>query len=200
MTFCCNSTDELNIKVEVDTLKPAERNTHTTTPDSALDSADCHVVQHQEASALPVILEGIQPGGAEVPRQVYTSFPTAAEVMSLIATNYIATTPPQCKDDHYEFIEYMEEMRLAITGVHSGSLVITVKCNSRLTLEELWEDYSSGYLGKEVQKCFATEEILKELNLGELKLKTTIGQEEYKACKVYFEKNPVPTEGKLTVY
>ena len=41
-----------------------------------------------------------------------------------------------------------------------------------------------------VQRCFATEEILTEFSLAELKLQTTISEEEYIACKMYFEKDP----------
>ena len=83
----------------------------------------------------------------------------------------------------------MKEMRLIITGVAVGSLVITVKCESLIILEELWTDYSSGHLGEVVQNCFVTEEILKELNLAELRLKTIIDIEEYNACKMFFEKD-----------
>ncbi|CAH3137906.1 unnamed protein product, partial [Pocillopora meandrina] len=78
---------------------------------------------------------------------------------------------------------------LIITGVAVGSLVITVKCESLMILEELWTDYSSGHLGEVVQNCFVTEKILKELNLAELRLKTTIDIEEYNACKTFFEKD-----------
>ncbi|XP_022808797.1 uncharacterized protein LOC111345785 isoform X2 [Stylophora pistillata] len=39
-----------------------------------------------------------------------------------------------------------------------------------------------------VQNCFVTETILEEMNLAELKLKTTMDLEEYNACKVYFER------------
>ena len=90
-------------------------------------------------------------------------------------------------DDHNNFLAYMEKMRFIITGVKVGSLVITVKCDSLEILEELWEDYSSGHLGEVVQRCFVTKEILTELSLAELKLKTTILEKEYKAYKAYFE-------------
>ena len=82
-------------------------------------------------------------------------------------------------------------MRVTIIGVSRGSLVITVKCESLMVLEELWTDYSSGHLGEVVQNCFVTEQILKELNLAELRLKTTMDIEEYNACKMFFEKNAV---------
>ena len=39
-----------------------------------------------------------------------------------------------------------------------------------------------------VQNCFVAEKILKVFNLTELKLKTTMDVEEYKARKVYSER------------
>ena len=77
-------------------------------------------------------------------------------------------------------------MKVRILDVSVKSLVITVKCESLKSLEELWEDYSCGLLHKIVRDCFVTEKILKELNLAELKLKTTIDIEEYDAYKLYF--------------
>ena len=73
--------------------------------------------------------------------------------------NYLRTTPPQSRDEHSEFQKYLQEMKVLITGVSVGSLVITVKCDSLKSLEELWEDYSRGLLDKMVQDRFVTEKI-----------------------------------------
>ena len=180
------STDELKIKVEVETLKLAEPTKQTSV--SAVESAECLKCQHQEPSTEPTSLGHTQPKGTEVP-QVMKSIPTQSEVLCLIASKYLEDIPPRSKEDYNNFLTFMEKMRVTITGVSVGSLVIMVKCVSFQILEDLWKDYSSGHLAQVVQNCFATEEILKELNLTELKLKTTIEEEEYKACKVYFEKN-----------
>ena len=102
--------------------------------------------------------------------------------------NYLDTTPPQSRDERSEFQKYLQEMKVLITGVSVGSLVITVKCNSLKSLEKLWQDYLCGLLDKMVGDCFVTEKILKELNLAELKLKTTMDIEEYDAYKLYFLK------------
>ena len=107
-------------------------------------------------------------------------------VLCLVAMNYLNTTPPQSRDEHNEFLEFLEKIKACITGVFVGSLVITVKCDSLKSLEELWKEYSCGRLVKMVQDCFVTEKILKELNLAELKLKTTMDIEEYNAYKLYF--------------
>ena len=80
-------------------------------------------------------------------------------------------------------------MKVIIIGVSKGSLVITVRCESLMILEELWTNYLSGRLGEVVQNCFVTEKILKELNLAELRLKTTMDIEEYNACKTFFERD-----------
>ena len=112
--------------------------------------------------------------------------PLKKKVLCLIAMNYLDTTPAQSRDEHNEFKEYLQEMKVFITGVSMERLVITVKCDSLTSLEELWEDYSCGLLDKMVRDCFVTEKILKELNLAELKLKTTMDIEEYNAYKLYF--------------
>ena len=112
--------------------------------------------------------------------------PLKKKVLCLISMNYLDTTPTEGRDEGSEFKEYLQEMRVLIIGVSVGSLVITVKCESLKSLEELWEDYSCGHLDKMVRDCFVTEKILKELNLAELKLKTTMDIEEYNAYKLYF--------------
>ena len=111
---------------------------------------------------------------------------TVTEVLCLIVRNYFDYTPPRNREERDEFEKHLEKVGTLITGVKLGSLVITVKCDSLKSLEELWKMYSCGHLGKMVQDCFVTEKILKELNLAELKLKTTMDLEEYNAYKLYF--------------
>ena len=108
--------------------------------------------------------------------------------LSIVRDNFQATRP-QSIEERERFMEYVKQMKLILTGVSEGSLLITVRCGSRMILEELWTDYSSGHLGRVVQNCFVTEKILKELNLAELRLKTTMDIEEYNACKMFFEKD-----------
>ena len=179
LTVCYNSADEeLNIKVDAEELKPKETNMPTTT--IATESEGCQEVQNQRASAMLPTEGSVSHSGTEE-RQ-------ANRVMSFIAMNYLETMRPKSSEDHNKFMDYMREMRVIITGVSVGSLVITVKCESLQILEKLWSDYSSGHLGEMVQNCFVTEKILKEFNLTKLKLKTTMDIEEYKARKVYFER------------
>ena len=111
------------------------------------------------------------------------------KVFISIIVNYFNATKPRSIEEFDRFLEYARALRFIIIGFSEGSLVITVKCESLMSLEELWTDYSSGHLGEVVQNCFVTEQILKELNLAELRLKTTIDIEEYNVCKLFFEKD-----------
>ena len=151
---------------------------------------------YSTASASALELAGYQrastASGVKRKRQSDTDLedlqPLEKKVLCLIAMNYLDTTPPQSRDERSEFQKYLQEMKVLITGVSVGSLVITVKCNSLKSLEKLWQDYLCGLLDKMVGDCFVTEKILKELNLAELKLKTTMDIEEYNACKLSFLK------------
>jgi len=173
-------------------MKPAELNTQALrTPASTVESGGSQHGGHQEASVVPVQSEQTQPlrTGSEATQAPMSSIPTEGEVLRSIAFNYLQATQPSSRDDFDSFLAYMEKMQLAIAGVKIGSLLITVKCDSLQILERLWEDYLSGHLGEVVQRCFVTEEILTGLSLAELKLKTTISEEEYKACKMFLGKD-----------
>jgi len=187
----CNST-ALKLRIDVEVVTPAEQNTQDRTPVLAEESEGSQVGGHQETAAIPELPGHTQSSstGAESPQAPNIIPPEIQTVLAKIASNYLLTTPPMCQADHDNFLIYMEKMRLVITGVGIGSLLITVRCDSLEILERLWEDYSSGHLGEVVQRCFVTEEILTELSLAELKLQTTILEEEYIACKMYFEKHP----------
>lgn len=180
------------MRIEVETMKHAEDNTETRTPFSAIESGGSQNGGHQEVSAEPVSSGHTQPSctGAEAPQTPMSRFPTEGEILRLIAANYLQNTPPRTEADRDKFVAYLKEMKVFFTGVTVGSLLINVKCDSLQILERLWEDYSLGHLGDVVQRCFVTEEILTELGLAELKLKTTISKEEYKACKMHFKKDP----------
>ena len=171
----------MNIKVDVDDLKPEEQNMQTGM--LATESVRQQEVQQPGASATSAAS-----GSVSCP-QTEDLQALKEELFISIVRNYLQTTPPRSSEEHNRFKEYVKEMRLIITGVAVGSLVITVKCESLMILEELWTDYSSGRLGEVVQNCFVTEKILKELNLAELRLKTTMDIEEYNACKMFFEKD-----------
>ena len=69
------------------------------------------------------------------------------------------------------------------------SLYVTVECSSLQILEDLWNDYCSEYLSGWAEDTFVTQEVLEELGLLSVKLRTTISEKEYKDCRVQFLKN-----------
>ena len=87
------------------------------------------------------------------------------------------------------FVQYLEDVnRVPIENFNLGSLVLTVKCSSLEILERLWQDYSSGHLGKVAQEFLVTERVLEDLGLLELKLKITIPEEDYQEGRRHFAK------------
>ena len=179
---CYNLTGgKLNVKVAVDDLKPEEQNMQTGM--LATESARCQGVQQPRASATSAAS-----GSVSYPQT--EDFKASKERdFQLIFRECYNSTKPQSIEEWNWFREHLKEMKVLIVGATDGSLVITVRCESLMILEEFWTDYSSGHLGEVVQNCFVTEKILKELNLAELRLKTTIDIEEYNACKMFFEKD-----------
>ena len=102
-----------------------------------------------------------------------TELPSAEEVLNLIADN---------------FIRYMEQVRqVVVADIKTGSLIITSICNSLEILDELWIAYCTGTLNKMAQSL-VTEDVLKTFGLTEVKLITTIVEEEYEACREVFLK------------
>ena len=106
------------------------------------------------------------------------------QILNFIASKYLNNLNPSTPEDFNDFILYMEKVRkVVLVGCTSGSLIITVECGSLKILEELWQDYCTGNLGRVVQECLVTEDILKELGLSEIKLITTIDEKDYKDCQ-----------------
>ena len=112
--------------------------------------------------------------------------PSSQQILNLIASMYLTNLNPSTPEDFNGFKRYMKEVRdVLLVGCKPGSLIITAECGSLKILEELWQDYCTGNLGRVVQECLVTEDILKELGLSEIKLITTIDEKDYKDCQKY---------------
>ena len=114
------------------------------------------------------------------------AIPSPQQILSLVASKYLNNLNPSTPEDFNGFIRYMKEVReVILLECKPGSLIITVECGSLKILEELWQDYCTGNLGRVVQECLVTEDILKELGLSEIKLMTTIDEKDYRDCQKY---------------
>ena len=128
-------------------------------------------------------------GGSEGGITNQGTLPSSQEVLNLAAFKYLKTVDPSKPDDLNGFVHYLREIRkLLILDTKPGSLIITMECGSLEILDELWDDYCTGHLNEIAQEFLVTEDILKELGLTEVKLATTILEEEYRACREYFLK------------
>ena len=122
------------------------------------------------------------------------SSPSAQDALNLIAYRFFETADPSNMEQLNGFLRYLKEVReVLFLGHHQGSLIMTVQCRSLQILDELWEDYCTGHLNEMAQKFLVTEDILREFDPIcpiSVRLKTTIDEEEYRACREYFLKSP----------
>ena len=109
------------------------------------------------------------------------------DVLNLIAVKYLQNVNPTTVGQFNEFLDYIQNVRNSlILSVETGCLIITVECGSLQSLDQLWKDYRTGLLNDMAQKYLVTEDILKECGLLEVKLITTILEDDYKACQEFF--------------
>ena len=76
------------------------------------------------------------------------------------------------------------ELNLMNVNFQSSSIKVIVKCLTLEILENLWRDYCSGHLNEAAEKYLITEKVKEELGMETIKLKTTILEEDYVACKL----------------
>ena len=88
-------------------------------------------------------------------------------------------------------IEHIQETyNLALKSVGVRSLEISFQCPSLESLERLWSDYQSGHLNDIAKRYLVTDDMKKKLNLKNVRLKTTIEDENYRICKMILIEEP----------
>ena len=139
------------------------------------------------ASQEPQLQAEVEATGGSVSGVSNQGNPSTQEVLNLAAHKYLKMINPSKPEDLNGLVLYLEKVRkVLIVDTKSGSLIITVECESLEILDTLWDDYCTGHLNEMAQEFLATKEILEELALTEVKLKTTILEEEYRTCRDYF--------------
>ena len=95
-----------------------------------------------------------------------------------------------------QLVEYIQaEMHVKVKMVKMGSLTIIVQCPTLESLEKLWKSYCSGYLSDIVERFLVTDELRRKLGLDNVRLTTTIEEENYLICKKAFRE----TSGELGI-
>ena len=135
----------------------------------------------------PVASAGQPLAGGTVP-SAQEVIPSAQEVMNSIAHKYFRVVDPSNPEELNGFVRFLSDVRkVLVLDAESGSLIVTVLCSSLKVLDALWYDYCTGHLNDMAQKYLVTKDVLKEFDLTELKLTTTIQGEEYIAARKFFQ-------------
>ena len=87
---------------------------------------------------------------------------------------------PLCLDYYLKGV-----LDLIVREAIEGSLLITVECRTLDILERLWEDYCSGNFNVEAEERLLTDNIKRRFDVESIKLRTTILQKDYLACKLF---------------
>ena len=113
--------------------------------------ADLEAMEHSTQDRTPVSTEAESGGSRNVGNQsssvnaedpqAQIHYPTPQQVMCRIATRYLDTIPPTVKEDFDHFANFIERIGVRLESVTTGSLLITVKCDSLQILEKLWQEY-----------------------------------------------------------
>ena len=135
----------------------------------------------------PVASAGQPLAGGTVP-SAQEVIPSAQEVMNSIAHKYFRVVDPSNPEELNGFVQFLSDVRkVLVLDAQSGSLIVTVLCSSLKVLDALCYDYCTGHLNDMAQKYLVTKDVLKEFDLTELKLTTTIQGEEYIAARKFFQ-------------
>ena len=86
-----------------------------------------------------------------------------------------------------------QSFKCAVLIFATGSLIMIVQCPTLESLESLWNGYCSGYLNDIIESFLVTDELNRKLGMDNVRLKTTIEEENYSICK----KALMETLGKL---
>ncbi|XP_015751857.1 PREDICTED: uncharacterized protein LOC107331748 isoform X8 [Acropora digitifera] len=81
------------------------------------------------------------------------------------------------------FLEFLElAYHVSRIALNKGSLIISLNCTTLRGLDQLWNDYLSGYLNKVAERYLETDEVKTKLNLKKINLKISIEEENYLDC------------------
>ena len=147
------------------------------------DTQDTQARRHERKAVDPVASAGLPLAG----RTESAEEAGSQGVMNFIARKYFQTVDTTKPEERNEFLKFLADARkILVLKAQSGSLILTLLCRSLEILDALWYDYCTGHLNDMAQKHLVTKDVLKEFELTELKLITTIQCEEYMAARKYF--------------
>ena len=150
-------------------------------------ACDDELVVTRTSEGRPGGTQDSQAGSREIVVIGSDKIPTSQGVMNFIAHKCFQTVNTTKPEELNGFLQYLTNVRnVLVLDAQPGSLILTALCSSLKILDTLWYDYCTGHLNDMAQKYLLTEHVLKEFDLTELKLTTTILGEEYIAARKFF--------------
>ena len=154
-----------------------------TSEETPEDTQDTQAKRHERKAVEPVASAGLPLVG----RTESAEEGGSQGVMNFIARKYFQTVDTTKPEERNEFLRFLTDVRkVLVLDAQSGSLILTALCRSLEILDALWYDYCTGHLNDMAQKYLVTKDVLKEFDLTELKLITTIQREEYIVAREFF--------------
>ena len=169
--------DELVVTKMSEGMPKGTQDTQAGSHEMVVTGVRCKEVESGAPAGLPLKEAGV---GTNV-------IPTTQEVLNFIALKYFQTVDTTKPEELSEFLCYLTAVRsLLFQSTQTGSLIVTVLCTSLEILDSLWYDYCTGHLNDVAQKYLVTKDVLREFDLTELKLTTTLLLEECMAARKFF--------------
>ena len=157
------------------------------TDSQGIQACDDELVVTRTSERRPGGTQDSQAGSREIVVIGSDELPTSQGVLNFIAHRYFQTVNTTKPEELNGFLQYLKNVReVLVLDAQPGRLILTVLCSSLKILDTLWYDYCTGRLNDMAQKYLVTEHVLKEFDLTELKLTTTIQAEEYIAARKFF--------------
>ena len=159
--------------------------------DSQAGSHEMVVTGVKRKAVEPAATTGLSQAGkleaVEIANFGSDGLPSSQGVMNFIAHKCFQTVDTTKPEELNGFLRYLTDVRkVLVLDSHLGSLILTVLCSSLEILDALWYDYCTGHLNDMAQKYLVTKDVLKEFDLTDLRLTTTIQGEEYVAARTFF--------------
>lgn len=119
------------------------------------------------------IEHSVQQGMQQVASEKFLDSEAGAEAVA-------ATIPVEEQSHNTQPLNLIHDVTPSEDGLR-----VAVKCLTLESLEHLWQDYRSGQLNRMAEELLVTDDIKRKFNVESIKLKTTISEEDYMACKEY---------------
>ena len=95
----------------------------------------------------------------------------------------LSAKTPQEEEDLKQSLEFFRQLRIHIHRISIGSVILTLICKTRTSLDAFWDAYCSGALRDMFQHDYITEELLMEFELESVELDIFVEERDISTCR-----------------